>query len=480
MRVLFAAFEIYPYVKTGGLGDVAAALPPALKEQGVDVRFFLPGVPELLEVLGDRETVVEFPVYFGAKARILKGTLPTGLIAYILDAPDFYHRKGLYVDAQGLDWPDNHLRFAAFCRAAADLQDFVSWKPDIIHGNDWHCGLIPAYLLTKSAPQPASVLTIHNIAYQGLFPTHVQHQIGLPAFLYHMEGAEFYGKVGYLKAGLAFADRITTVSPTYAREIQQGEQGCGLDGFLRTRSARICGILNGIDTDIWNPESDQDIERNYDAQNLEKREANKTALLKLFNIPSQKDKPLFAVVSRLNLQKGFDLLLDALPALLDQGANFILLGSGDRDLEEGFIALADDYPGQVGIKIGYDEALSHKIQAGADAIVMPSRSEPCGLVQMYAMRYGALPLVRNTGGLADTVEDGVIGFVFEEEDAEELSKAMMRAMATYKNKKLWREMQKEAMRQSFTWNDSARRYKELYEELTGKEEEDEDRLSRLA
>lgn len=470
MRVLFCSSEIYPYIKTGGLGDVTAALPPALISAGVDVRLFLPGYAKLLGNLKKTKTLIEFPVYFGAeKVRLIRGVLPEGIVTYVLDAPSFWDRSSAYVDENGKDWADNHYRFAAFCRAITDLTQYdTEWHPDIIHGNDWQCGLIAPYVRLKGTGTPKTIMTIHNIAYQGLFTPDVMPSIGLPGEMYTMQGAEFYNKIGYLKAGLAYSDHITTVSPTYAREIQETDQGCGLEGFLKTKSERVTGILNGIDTTIWNPAKDKDVVQEFDVRHLKRRARNKEFLVKKYGLENP-DAPLFAIISRLGYQKGFDLLLAAMPRLLERGGNLVLLGSGDKELEDAFSALAIQHKGRVAAHIGYDETLAHKLQAGADVVVMPSRSEPCGLVQLYALRYGALPFVRKTGGLADTVvdvgEENATGFVFEGEDAAALQKKLDAIFDTYADTQKWEDMQKRAMAQDFSWNEPAAAYKNLYRSL---------------
>lgn len=474
MRVLFTTSEIYPYVKTGGLGDVSAALPPALKASGVDIRLMLPGYAPILEQLEDVQTLARFPIYFGARdVRLVRGVLPGGLTAYVLDAPGFYaSRIGPYVDSSGIDWDDNHYRFAALSRISADLGEIdTEWQPEIIHAHDWPGGLIPAYLRFKAGPVPKSVITIHNIAYQGLFPSYIMPLIGLPPEAYTPEGVEFYDKVGYLKAGLAYADHITTVSPTYAREIQDEEQGCGLDGILRARADVLTGILNGIDTKVWDPQTDPALTTRYKAASLGNRDANKMALLQKFSLDASTDRPLYAVVSRLGPQKGLDLLLRAAPHLLQLGGNLFVLGSGDKGLETAFRDLETRFPGRVRIVTAYDEALAHQLQGAADVMMMPSRSEPCGLVQMYAMRYGALPLVRATGGLADTVSETApsqTGFVFTAPTPRDLEAALARSATLYQDKTRWRSIQKRAMEQDFSWDLSAAQYARLYQNLLDK------------
>jgi starch synthase len=471
MRVLFSTSEIYPYVKTGGLGDVCAALPPALSSLGVDVRLLVPGYQSILDHLENAETVMSVPVYFGASdVKLLLGSLGE-LKAYVLDAPDFYRRSGPYVDEAGLDWEDNHFRFAALCRIAADLCDIdTSWRPDIIHSHDWPGGLVPAYVKFKKGLQPKTVLTLHNIAYQGLFPSHYLSTLGLPPESFSLDGVEFYGKIGYLKAGISYADHITTVSPTYAQEIQNTDQGCGLEGALQSRSERLSGILNGIDTDIWNPETDPHLISNYTSQTLRGRQKNRKALIKEFNLSPPRGKPLFTVVSRFNPQKGLDLLMSAVPLLIEQGGSLIVLGSGDQSIEAGFQKLQTRYPDRIGLALGYNESLAHRLQSGADVTVMPSRSEPCGLVQMYAMRYGSVPLVRHTGGLADTVIDvfkneNPTGFIFQDPTPESLEESITKAFLLFKAGNLWLNMQQRGMKQDFSWTSSARKYASLYKSL---------------
>lgn len=475
MKVIFAASEIFPYVKTGGLGDVAGALPQALAAAGVDIRLMLPGFPAILEKLTKTKVLHKWQEFYGATdASLLRGELDNGLIAYVLDAPRFFHRTTPYTDENGLDWPDNYLRFAAFCQAAVQIADIdKEWKPDVIHGHDWQAGLIPAYLHYSHSPV-ASVFTIHNIAYQGLFPASTLPQLKLPAESFVVEGLEYYLKVGFLKAGLYYSDKISTVSPTYAREIQASPEGCGLEGLLATRSSDLMGILNGIDNEIWNPETDPVLHQSYSVSSIAKRDKNKRALLQEFGFSNTEDKILFAVVSRMTPQKGLDLLVGAIPTLLGQNAQFLILGSGDNELEAEYRNLAAIYPDHVKVRIGYDESLAHRIFSGADAIIAPSRFEPCGLVQLYALRYGALPIVRNTGGLADTVtdltdnKDGT-GFVFQETSTQDLEGALLKAAEMYFNApETWKAAQARAMAQDFGWENAAHRYLKLYDAACGK------------
>ncbi|HYD19170.1 MAG TPA: glycogen synthase GlgA [Patescibacteria group bacterium] len=476
MKVLFATSEIYPHLKTGGLGDVSAALPEALLQKGAELRLLLPGYPQIMKALLRPKKIASLPRFFGTEqADLLLAELPGGIKTYVLYAPELYDRPGPYGDANGRDWVDNHLRFGAFCRVAADLGDYdAKWQPDIIHGNDWQCGLIPAYLQLRAAPRPVSILTIHNLAFQGLFPRTTMSDLGLPDDMFDVNGVEFYNQVGFLKAGLYYADRVTTVSPTYAREITTPEYGCGLDGLLRSRGAQVTGILNGIDQEQWNPETDNAVLQRYGAQTLESKFQNKLNLIAEVGLPAQAaDDPLFAVVSRLTHQKGLDLLVEAAPALFREGMRLVVLGSGDSSVERAFSDLSSAYPGHCALHIGYNENLAHRVQAGADAMIVPSRFEPCGLVQLYALRYGTLPVVRATGGLADSVIDAgwdviqtnATGFVFELATAPALGETVKRAMAAFRQPARWRQMQKNAMAQDFGWAGAADKYLALYESL---------------
>lgn len=470
MKLLFVASEIYPYVKTGGLGDVAGALPLALKKEGVDIRLLLPGYPEILKNLTGVKILRKLPKFFGRDdAKIITGKLSNGLTSYVLDCPGFYDRTGPYGDEKGKDWKDNHLRFAALGRTAADLHLYdENWQADIIHGHDWQCGMMPTFLSMRGKDRPLTVMTIHNIAYQGLFPGQIVDEINLPGCAYQTGGAEFYGKVGFLKAGIHYADVVTTVSPTYAVEIQGEEFGCGLQGLLRERSNDLTGIINGIDEDIWNPKTDKNFFFQYDSADLKSKTKNREALLQEFDLSVEKTMPVFGVVSRLVSQKGLDLLLAAMPEFIKMGAGFVILGSGDKVLEKEFQALATAWPAQVAVSTQYDEALAHRIIAGADAVIIPSRFEPCGLVQLYGLRYGTLPIVRKTGGLADTVIDNgskSTGFVFDNISVDALSDAMARACSLFRSQSHWKKRQENAMAKDFGWKASALQYIALYEKL---------------
>jgi len=483
MRVLHVCSEIYPLLKTGGLADVAGALPVAQAKSGCDARVLVPGFPALRAGILDQRLVAEIAPAFGAEAiRLYRGTLPSSSLAvYVIDAPDLYDRPGNpYADANNHAYPDNYRRFALLGWIAARMADGLdaSWQPQVVHAHDWHAGLAPAYL--KAAEQATgrrlagSVQTIHNLAYQGNFPGHVFGELGLPAHFYSVDGLEFHGNCSFLKSGLYYADKLTTVSPTYAREIQGSEQGCGFDGLLRTRAGDLAGILNGVDDAVWNPATDRLIPQPYDTRSVAGKLKGKTALQQEAGLAVQNDVPLFCVVSRLTDQKGLHLVLAALPRILERGGQIMLLGSGDAELEAGFQAAAAAHPQSVAVKIGYDEQLSHRLIAGSDVILVPSRFEPCGLTQLYGLKYGTLPLVRRVGGLADTVIDCSLenldealatGFVFDSFDAAGIDAAIRRAFALYRRKSDWKQVQKRAMLQQFGWETAAAQYLALYRQI---------------
>jgi starch synthase len=476
MRVLHVASECYPLIKTGGLADVVAALPAAQRGLGTDARLLLPGFPAVLDGLVDARPVWGLPdPWSGGTARLILGRTPDDVPCYAIDAPGLFDRPGNpYLGPDGHDWPDNYRRFGLLSWTAAWLAGSDGgwrWRPDVVHAHDWQAGLAPAYLTLRPDPRPATVVTIHNIAYQGLFPPSRLGELQLPAWSFGVDGVEFYGNIGFLKAGLFYADRLSTVSPSYAREIQTPDGGWGLGGLLTTRSADLWGILNGVDYQVWNPETDPHLVANYAIDRLDAKLANKTALQEEFGLDVRADAPLFGVVTRLTVQKGFDLLLESVPQLVEWVAQVVLLGSGERRLENGFRDLTRIFPGRVGVNIGYDEAQSHRIQGGADVIMLPSRSEPCGLIQMYGLRYGTLPLVRRVGGLGDTVvhaDDHAIevgsatGFVFDHADTGGLLWACGRAIQLYHQPDRWHRVQRHAMAQDFSWDQSARRYDAMY------------------
>ena len=472
MRILYVSTEVYPALKTGGLADVNAALPRALIALGADVRLLLPAFPAFVAAATEIEPCADLGAMLAAPAvRVLRATLGR-VPAWLIDVPSFYDRPGNpYIDVAGNDWPDNLQRFALLGAIAARFADgsIDGWRPDVVHGHDWHAGLAFAYLAARGGERPASVFTVHNLSYQGSFGAEAFGALNLPAHFFSLDGLEFYGRINLMKAGLHFADRITTVSPTYAREIQTTEQGCGMEGLLRARAGAVVGILNGVDPEEWNPATDTRIVANYDRLHLDGKIACKSALRAAFGLAADARGPVFGVVSRLTTQKGLDLLLAALPRLLAHGGQLALLGSGDRVLESGFRAAAADNPASVGVRIGYDEDQAHAIVAGADVIVVPSRFEPCGLTQMYGLAYGTLPLVRRVGGLADTVRDARVdegnGFVFEAATVEALAQAIDVACATWNDAPRWREVQVRAMAEDHGWGPSAGRYLQVYREL---------------
>jgi starch synthase len=475
LRVLAVAAEAYPLIKTGGLADVVGALPAALAAEGIAVRTLIPGYPAVLGALADARTVHGFAHLFGGAARLL-ATQARGLELFVLDAPHLYARPGNpYAAPGGHDWPDNAQRFAALAHGAAVIGrgGVAEFLPDVVHAHDWQAGLTPAYLHYGGAPRPRTVMTVHNLAFQGQFPGELFAMLGLPPHAYAIDGVEYYGSIGYLKAGLALADRITTVSPTYAAEIRTPEGGMGLDGLLRARAGVLVPITNGIDDAVWDPATDPVLASRFDARHLARRAPNKAALQAQFGLDVTADAPVFGVVSRLTPQKGMDLLLDALPALEAAGAQLALLGSGERWLEGGFAAAAGRAPQRIAATIGYDEALAHLLQGGADALLVPSRFEPCGLTQLCALRYGAIPVVARVGGLADTVTDiddasppdAGTGLQFTPVTRAMLEAAILRSTALWRDRRRWRRVQANAMATDVGWGAAARRYAALFREV---------------
>ncbi len=481
MRVLQACAEIFPLLKTGGLADVAGALPPALQAQGVEVRVLLPGFESILDGLeGATEVAALAPPgpMSAAGARLLHGQLPACRVeAYVIDAPAYYMRAGgPYADGKHHPYDDNHLRFALLGWAAAQIGLGLDprWQPQVVHAHDWHAALAPAYLraaaLSQRRPVPGSVYTVHNLAYQGLFDSRHFGELDLPSHFFAMHGVEFHGQLNFMKAGLYYADRITTVSPSYALEIQGPEQGCGLDGLLRDRADELCGILNGVDEAVWNPASDALLAAHYSVDDLAGKARCKTALQRELGLKRTTRSPLFCVVSRLTEQKGLHLVLQALPELIGSGAQFALLGSGDAGMETAFRQMADAHPDAIAVKLGYDESFAHRLIAGSDVIMVPSRFEPCGLTQLYGLKYGTLPLVRRVGGLADTVadtrletlDDNATGFVFDDFTASGVMQAATRALALFRRGTDWKRVQARAMAQPCGWDAAAAQYLALY------------------
>ncbi len=476
MQVLHVCSEIFPLLKTGGLADVVGALPAAQIAEGIDTRVLLPGFPDLKKGIADMQVVARLQTFAGY-VELHYGQF-NGVGIYLIDAPGLYDRPGSpYHDESQFAYTDNYLRFALLgwmgCEIACGLDPY--WRPEVVHAHDWHAGLACAYLAARGRPAK-SVFTVHNLAYQGLFSAHHLEQIQLPWSFFNMHGLEFYNQISYLKAGLFYADHITAVSPTYAREITLPEFGYGMEDLLRQRQleGRLTGILNGVDPTIWDPAQDLLLTARYNRDVLDAKVENKRQLQITMGLKIDDKVPVFAVVSRLTRQKGLDLVLEALPGLLEQGGQLVLLGAGDAVLQQGFLAAAAEYPGQVGVQIGYHEAFSHRIMGGADIIMVPSRFEPCGLTQLYGLKYGTLPLVRRTGGLADTVNDSSLenladgmasGFVFEDSNAWSLLRAIRRAFVLWSRPSLWRYVQRQAMGMDFSWQVAAVAYRDLYQRL---------------
>ena len=476
MKVLFATSEIAPWVKTGGLGDVAGALPSALRAQGIDVRVLVPCYPALAQAFPQAKEIAR-PHWLGGllpHAVLREALAADGTTLWLIDYPPYYSRPGNpYLGPEGHDWLDNHLRFGLLSRIAAWIGSHAStlhWHPDIVHCNDWQTAFAPVYLRYLPGGRAKSVLTVHNLAFQGLFGHSTLHELGLPDHAWHIDGVEYYSYLSFLKGGLRHADWITTVSPSYAREIQTDAEGMGLSGLLRTRADAITGIINGIDTAAWDPARDPHLERDYDAAHLDRKTANKTALQRELGLEQRADLPLLGIVSRLTHQKGLDLIPPIAEALLALPAQFAVLGSGEKSLQLAFHKLAERHRGRFAVTLGFNEALAHRIEAGSDIFLMPSRFEPCGLNQMYSLRYGTPPVVRATGGLADTVLDADAdkrgnGFVFAEATTAELRAAIERAVAAWRDPPRWLRIQKSGMARDFGWDGPARQYAEVYRHL---------------
>ena len=479
LQVLSVASEVFPLIKTGGLADVAGALPGALAAERVKVRTLLPGYPKVLAALGPQAEVVHvWPNLFGGEGRLVVGQA-SGLDVLAIDAPHLFARDGNpYLASNGSDWPDNAFRFAALGRVAADIGHghVPSATPDVIHAHDWQAGLALAYLHYDEGKRPGTVFTIHNMAFPGQFPASLLQALGLPGQAMSVDGIEYFGTISYLKAGLRFADRITTVSPTYAAEILTPENGMGFDGLLRARQRVLFGVRNGIDDLVWNPAEDLYVAARYNAADVTPRSANKNALQARLGLKQDPDALLFGVVSRLSDQKGLDLLLAAIPTIVELGAQLAVLGSGSRWYEDGFRNATAFHPGIIGVQLGYDENLAHLIQAGSDALLVPSRFEPCGLTQLCALRYGAIPVVARVGGLADTVVDAnemalasgaATGIQFSPVTLDALQHALRRTAAIYRNKEDWAGMMRAAMATDVSWRRPARVMANLYRDLVG-------------
>jgi starch synthase len=479
LRALFATSECAPWSKTGGLGDVSASLPAALVAQGIDVRVLTPAYPPVLERAHSVEAVAEVDAsaHFPS-ATVLQATLPSGVAALLVECPALYYRPGgPYQDTQGNDWADNATRFGFLSYIAATLSGEASpldWRPHVLHCNDWQTGLAPAYVRYAPGRSAATVMSIHNLAFQGQFDGDRTAELGLPREAFAVDGLEFHGRTSFLKAGLFYATALSTVSPTYATEIQRAPLGFGLEGLIASRRAALTGILNGIDTDVWNPSTDALLPQRYDTQTLDLKSRNKAALQTRMGLDVDPAIPLFGVVSRLTLQKGSDLIAALAPAIASMPAQLAILGSGEKAHERALVDAARAHPRNIAIAIAFDEGLAHLIEGGADAFLMPSRFEPSGLNQMYSQRYGTPPIATSTGGLVDSIVDATdetladgtaTGFLFDGPDAATLRGAMQRALAVYADRDAWRRMQREGMAQDFEWSRSAREYASLYRRI---------------
>jgi starch synthase len=476
LKVLFVTSEIFPLIKTGGLADVSGALPLALRALGMDVRVLIPGYPAILKQLPDLKpvTLLDDLLPDIGDIRLLAATLPgSDLPLLVLDCPALYDRPGgPYLTTDGHDWPDNAVRVGLFSRVGAWLSGAntpLAWQPDVVHCNDWQSALIPALLHYSEPAHAKSVMSIHNLAFQGNFDFHWAARLQLPPESLSMAGLEFYGRLSFLKGGLMFADKITTVSQTYAAEIQTPTFGYGMEGLLQQRSADLTGIVNGIGDD-WNVEHDPHVFQPYDRTTLQRKAENKRQLQLELGLQVG-SFPLFCMVSRLTHHKGIDLVLDCAHELLDSGAQLAILGSGEAQYEQRLRDLAHQQPGVVSAVFGYHEALAHRLIAGGDIFLMPSRFEPCGLAQMYSMAYGTPPIVRRTGGLADTVTDTTLatlkngratGFVFDHADAAGFMWAAQRALVSYHSKPGWKRIQRNGMACDFGWRKAALAYLEVY------------------
>jgi starch synthase len=476
-KVLFASSEVFPLVKTGGLADVAGSLPGAMCALRQDVRIILPAYTEVLDSVERTRCMARLDMPQG-EVRILMGDLPGSSVkVWLVDYPPFFARTGNpYMGPDDKPWPDNAERFHLFCRVIVEIamkRTRLKWKPDIIHCNDWQTGLVPVLLSQEEKQAPPTVFTIHNMAYQGLFPHSSFVALGLHDSLWSHDALEFHGQLSFIKGGLVYADRITTVSPTYAKEIQTPEFGYGLEGLLSHRSDYLTGILNGIDTDIWNTETDPYITEPYSVRHVEYKQLNKKALQQRFNLPKS-NVPLAGFIGRLVYQKGIDIILQAIDKLMQLPLQLVFLGSGEQKYQQLLLHYAEQYPNRIAVSIGYDEALAHQIEAGADLFLMPSRFEPCGLNQMYSLHYGTLPVVRNVGGLADTVVNSsptalasgdANGFVFSGEQPRDLVQTMTYALQLYKDELSWKRLQITGMWRDFSWDHSAREYVQLYDQI---------------
>lgn len=477
MKVLSVASELYPLIKTGGLADVAGALPIALAAHGVETKTLIPGYPAVMKAIKKPKKIHEFEDILDERATLLE-VKHEGLDLLILDCPPLYERSGgPYLDTQGRDYPDNWKRFAVLSKVGAEIAAgaVAGFKPDLVHVHDWQAALVPVYMRYAEAPEVPSLITIHNIAFQGQFGATLFPYLGLPTHAWH-EALEYYDTISYLKSGLLTSHALSTVSPSYAEEILTPEFGMGLDGVIASRASDLYGIVNGIDADVWNPASDPLLPSGYSATTLKKRAGNRAALVERFGLDGD-DGPIFCVISRLTWQKGLDLLPEVIDEILAAGGRLAILGSGESGIEATLQGAAAHNRGRIGMVLGYDEKLSHLMQAGSDVILVPSRFEPCGLTQLYALRYGCVPLVARTGGLADTIIDAneaalaagvATGIQFAPVTSEALRRAIRRTLRLYSDQRLWSQLQKQGMKSDVSWDRSGATYADLYQRLVSK------------
>ncbi len=463
--------EATPWAKTGGLADVVGSLPSALQALGDQVAVVIPRYGPI-DLKDTRRVWDHAPVFFGqARFDVAFYQAPAEFPLYLVDCPPLFERSGIYGE-DGVDYPDNHIRFAVFCRAALNVARFL-FRTDVFHCHDWQAGLVPVYLKTTFSTDPTflgskTLFTIHNLGYQGLFPPAALGEAGIDPAVYTPLGLEFFGQINYLKGGIVFGDALNTVSPTYAREIQTHEYGFGLDGALRARADILSGILNGVDYREWDPENDSLIPARYSPSDLTGKRISKQCLLAEFGLPAAAmEAPLLGVVSRFTSQKGTDLIAEAATGIVAEGMYLVAQGSGDPDYEELFAHMAAQFPGRFAVRIGYDNARAHRIEAGTDIFLMPSQYEPCGLNQMYSLKYGTVPIVRATGGLNDTIEEAT-GFKFVEYSSQALLAALRTARQAFSNRAGWEAMMRRGMEQDFSWSRSAAAYSALYRDLSGR------------
>ncbi|HAF01523.1 MAG TPA: glycogen synthase GlgA [Methylophilaceae bacterium] len=481
MRVLFVTSEAYPLIKTGGLADVSGALPNALKQLDVDIKLLIPGYPAVLSQVQNQRLIGHLQVFSHTSCDLISGFMPnTQLEVIIIKNQALYERiGGPYTNEFGQDWHDNPMRFGVLSKVASLLCDknnitALDWVPEIVHCNDWQTGLTPYYLHLTQASHVKTILSIHNLAFQGNFHPNWLHTLEMNPDDFKIEGYEFYGHLSFLKAGVYYADELATVSPNYAKEIQTEAFGFGMQGLLQAREHKITGILNGIDTEEWNPETDTHLPYAYNAKKLNNKQLVKSHLQEKMQLPVAADTPLFGIVSRLTHQKGVDIVIETIPELITMGCQIVVLGSGEKAFEAQLLSYAAEFPHQVAVTIGYNEPLSHLVMAGVDIFLMPSRFEPCGLNQLYGLRYGTPPIVSNTGGLADSIchttdetlaNHTATGFVMENVNRLSLLVTIKQVLSIWKNKKSWKEIQTNGMKQEIGWKNSANAYIALYKKV---------------